>query len=117
MALFDFMVQELLCILMERSRVSILDSYLLRRTASELLILWLVALCSDYQRSPSRNIQPKFSSIGVSSGIFRFWDCCVSKCTALAAIDIGACERRMQHFSVRVTSPRQVMTASQLIKE
>lgn len=38
--------------------------------------------------------------------VFRFWDCCVSQCSAAAAIDVGACERCMQHFcAYHVSSP------------
>ncbi|RJE18347.1 hypothetical protein PHISCL_09316 [Aspergillus sclerotialis] len=42
----------------------------------------------------------------MSSDIFRCWDCCVSRCTAAAAIDTGACEHCMQHFcAAHVSSP------------
>lgn len=38
--------------------------------------------------------------------MFRFWDCCVSKCTAAAVIDIGNCEHCLKHYCVlHVSSP------------
>ncbi|CAG7966043.1 unnamed protein product [Penicillium salamii] len=40
------------------------------------------------------------------SGIFRFWTCCISECSAPAAIDIGLCERCKQRFcAVHAMSP------------
>lgn len=30
----------------------------------------------------------------------RFWDCSVTSCPRAAAIDIGGCERRSQHYCV-----------------
>ncbi|KAJ5751385.1 uncharacterized protein N7511_008350 [Penicillium nucicola] len=37
---------------------------------------------------------------------FRFWTCCVSQCSAAAAIDVGLCERCKQHFcAFHATTP------------